>query len=384
MAMTSTSPQERLSRELWGADDVSKAPPQDEGWREHAILQRGEAFVVVPTAPWRVAAASLLRWTDAEPFAAKLGRLAGWTGMRTGLAQQALRRRMWIRTGGPDSLHHHLSSAIGPTSVHLSASFGPPRPNQKPVVRVFDDQGDTVGFAKIGWNRTTTELIRHEASFLGGLDGLRPQRLRIPELIASGRWRSRTVAVISPLLGELHFRQPEPPGPDVIQEVAALSDVYVAPLGASAYRRRLGTAENVAKALGAIDDRWADVRLPFGRWHGDWAPWNMSSSTSGLVVWDWERTAPDTPIGFDPLHYEMQRRLVNDDSRPLDSLIEALAACADPMQRLGVPARSLGVVATLYVAELSVRFADALGEPNSRVGWLDGLLGESIRHFASR
>ena len=64
-----------------------------------------------------------------------------------------------------------------------------------------------------------------------------------------------------------------------------------------------------------------ETELGFGRWHGDWSPWNMGRAGGRMQVWDWEQSAVGVPLGFDAVHFLLQR-LFRDEASP------DAAACA--------------------------------------------------------
>ena len=89
------------------------------------------------------------------------------------------------------------------------------------------------------------------------------------------------------------------------------------PLATASYwrqlRDRLTAVDESAErdALLAHWTRWraraGDMSLAMGSWHGDWTPWNMASTSAGLLLWDWERFTEGVPLGFDALHYRLQQ-----------------------------------------------------------------------------
>lgn len=377
----------RLETELWGPSQIVTEKPDGAGWEPHAVVSRSGALVLLPLQRAAVTAGAALRWTDSASATTVVSQLAAWVGLRSGLAKPLLRNRIWIRTGQSGSLHELLATRLDVDEVHLACAFGPPRPNQKPVIRVLDGGGTTVGFAKVGWNDLTTRLVTHEAAFLQSRDATRHRRVRIPRVVAVESWNDRTVAVLTTALGSVNWRRRRP-SIDTLREVVGMAPNYTTSLADSPYRARLDGQvapddARLCEALGAVDARWAGTRLEFGRWHGDWAPWNMSATGTMLVVWDWERTAPDTPVGLDSIHYEFQRRVAREDHAPAAALRDAVAAATPQLEALGVPAEDIPMLACLYAIEMSVRFQWAGTEPPSQVGWLDGLLEATVRHFAA-
>jgi len=187
--------------------------------------------------------------------------------------------------------------------------------------------------------------------------GLRPGQLTaaMTELTAVGGRRRGPLAG-SGYLGRLRSRLAgAPAGPD---------------------RDALGEALDVLAAAGP--------ELSFGAWHGDWTGWNMASTAGGLLVWDWERFAPGVPVGFDPLHYQLQSDVVRRRRPPAEAArgcVRDAAACLAPF---GVPAGQARLVAVLYLAELSARYlADRQAEAGARLGrpgtWLIPAIEEAVK-----
>ena len=93
-------------------------------------------------------------------------------------------------------------------------------------------------------------------------------------------------------------------------ELAEQAGTPSGPVGDSSYLARLrhrvdtevateGRAV-LSRALHHMDVHRADIALGFGRWHGDWAPWNMGWRGDRLQVWDWERSCTDVPARLRP------------------------------------------------------------------------------------
>ncbi len=383
-------PIRRLTDELWRDDEIaSTTPDPGAGWDDHAIVESGETMVLVPLQPRRSAAAAFLRWTDAMSPRDTARRIAAWGGVRVGVDGPLFTRTVAIRTGGDEpTLHDHLAAALGQSSVAVSGTFGPPRPNQKPVLRVFDPRGKTVAFAKVGWNDLTRDLVVHEAEFLASPGAGATKKLVLPRTLSVLTWRDRLVALSEPLLGRPRLRNARPPGADVLAEVAALADTYITTIAESQHLRRCLAASagmpDTANVIQTIAERWGSVRLPYGRWHGDWTPWNMSTEHGRLIVWDWERTAADTPVGFDALHHTFQRRLGESCEPPITEFVDSVMATAPTLRLLGVGADAVPALACLYILELELRFGGPDHAPEQDVPWMHGLLTETVRHFIGR
>lgn len=377
---------ERLETELWHPGAVRESQgTAAEGWEQHVVLDRGGALMVLPASSLPASAAAMARWSNAMSAAAVASRTAAMLGLRTGLAMVALRDRVDVRVtaapGEPPTLHEHLAAGLGVDRVVVACTFGPPRPNQKPVVQVMTPDGKTLAFAKVGWNPLTARLVAHEAGFLGGPEPNRTTMMRLPKLLDLSSWQDRQIATLAAVLGRPRLRRPEAPGVPVLRSLLALGTPHDGLISESPYRAELArrtTSPELRSALQTIDERWGNERLPFGRWHGDWTPWNMRSDKDGLVVWDWERTAPDAPAGFDALHYAFQSSL-GGDAAPVDLLLAAIATQTPTLEALGVAPSAIPAVAALYVVELAVRFEGKDQRPSDGVAWMEGLVPESLR-----
>jgi hypothetical protein len=389
----------RLSAELWPKEDIAPAPAAGgaaAGFARHAVLATGGTLTIVPIADRAAAAGSMVRWTDATTWRESAMRAAGWVGLRTGLAAPLVRRLVDVRVhsagGSPPTLHEYLAAAVGVPRVVLSAAFGSPRPNQKPIVRIHAGDGATLGFAKVGWNELTTTLVEREAAFLTSAARRRLRRIRVPEVLHRGTWRDRHIVVAAPLAGPPRWREPQPPGAAVLEEVAALDPILVAPVARSPYGRtvdrRLDALGADAAAAGrdavaAIEDRWGALELRWGHWHGDWVPWNMRTTRDGVIVWDWERTAGGVPVGFDALHHHFHSRLDAARGGSVAALVMAVRDAGPALAALGVRTDAVPAVAALYALEMHLRFGGGDGGAPG-VTWLEGLLAGALRYFAVR
>lgn len=235
-------------------------------------------------------------------------------------------------------------------------------PNAKPTLQLFDASGTPRAYAKLGWSDATREMIRTETDALIELDG-RLETLIVPRLLGKGSWGDTTYSVASPLPEGLRRWTREPlAAPQVNLEVARSAAVTESTLAASSYRRRLlrdldTTARGAPEAshvLGAWLNRLEQDRTPltFGRWHGDWVPWNLGQLRSRPAAWDWEHSAADAPIGFDLLHWHCHQKLASTD---LPAAVAVIDKVSGQLAAFGVPPESQGLVVSLYLLEIFVR-----------------------------
>jgi hypothetical protein len=177
--------------------------------------------------------------------------------------------------------------------------------------------------------------------------------------------------------------------------VATVAGLHDSRLDRSAYWARLSaridelkdarTRETLARAGEVLVDRAGDMVLAFGAWHGDWSPWNMASTKSALLVWDWERFSSDVPLGFDAAHYSLQTAIARRSTSPSAAVEGCLDAAPDTLSRVGVAAEHAEVVGLLYLMELAARYAaDDQQGIGARLGvledWLLPVLSDRVVH----
>jgi hypothetical protein len=343
---------------------------------EVAVLtHRDGSELVLPLENNAVAAAPLIRITGASTRWDRARRRLLWAGVRSGIARPLLRPRTTVPSRHADekgpSLHEYLESALSERELSISAAFGPGRINQKPVVRVMRKDGRTLAFAKVGWSELTAQLVRHEARFLAETTKSPIPGVCTPELLHLGVWGRFHVAVYSaelatnkPRLTPEVFRavteylpsETSAPGPDPVRMGSPESQ------DASWYEFVLGGCDEWAR-------RWGGIPLEIGRWHGDWTPWNSGGTgESPVILWDWERTEPDAPVGFDPLNYYLQPSLL----ARRDSVGEALDAAGEVMHAIGVPTEHQRAVTWWYALAVISRHSRA-GSRGTSQTILEGL-----------
>jgi hypothetical protein len=350
--MTEAGPHRRLWPDAGGQGD--------DGAAVAVLTHQDGSELVLPLDNNAVAAAPLIRITGASTRWDRARRRLVWAGVRTGAVRPLLRPRTTVPLRRDDrsalSLHEYLETALSERNLSISVSFGPMRTNQKPVVRVMRRDGDTVAFAKVGWTDLTAELVRHEARFLAETSKSPIPGVRTPQLLHVGEWRGSQVAVFSP---ELASR-----GPRMTPEVFRAVSDYVTPESPAVTSDPVPSydaetlappwSEVVAEACVEWVRRWGGVALEVGRWHGDWTPWNTGgTSSSPVILWDWERTEPNAPVGFDPLNYSLQPTLV----RRRENMGHAIEAAGADMDAIGVPKGHQAPIIWWYTLEVIARHA---------------------------
>src|SRR4029077_5763938 len=191
------------------------------------------------------------------------------------------------------------------------------------------------------------DLVRAEAASLAWLDRTGLDGISVPRGLHHGQWHGRDVLARSALPFWRRRRVLTPAQLSAamgtvakvggLQPGARASDAYLRQL-----RERLAAADQGAErtalleALDALAATGGCAGLTFGAWHGDWSPWNMASTTGGLLVWDWERFAIGVPVGFDALHYWLQSEVGPQHRDPLAAATDVLEHAAPLLAPFGI------------------------------------------------
>jgi hypothetical protein len=278
-------------------------------------------------------------------------------------------------------LANWLGELVG-SPVRVGVLLGPPRPNAKPVLQVFDEQGRTRAFVKVGHNRTTRALVAHEGVSLAKVAAANLQQLAAPKVLGQREWSGLRMLALEPL-GSPTRRHGDGAPLEAMRQLAGAFGTRVGPLHSSSYLHRLRTSvsalrathtADLAEALTTIDSSQPDARLEFGSWHGDWSHWNMAVTNDRTELWDWERFDTDVPLGFDALHYRVQQ--LWSVGTPAS---DAIAALVDERDRLlenfGVAHSVRRTVLVLYLVEIATRYAtdtetQEVAIPPRRLSWV--------------
>jgi hypothetical protein len=371
------------------------------GWRrtEFVVLpNEARAALLLPRRPRR-AAADALRYYKASATGPRRLMFRGLAlSARAGVADVLPHRIVILTAGtGPDTdVAAYLNAALG-RDVTVSLRIGPPRANRKPVLQLLAADGGLLGFAKIGVDDLTRDLVRAEAAALALLGAARLDRLQVPRLMHHGQWLGHEVLVQGGLSGS---------GPATnwtqlsaaMAELARVRDISVLPLARSPYwlglQSRLAgcpqrhLAASVLQALGSLEPAAAATTLAFGSWHGDWTPWNMTTLRGRVMVWDWERFQTGVPVGYDAIHYRLQHAVSRGGVTAQAAAEAALAGAAEALAPFGIEAAAAPFVAALYLAEIAIRYLhDGQAEAGARLGdvgnWLLPVLLRHARELGS-
>jgi hypothetical protein len=348
--------------------------------------------LLVPLAAKRTAGAALRQYNSAMGRPARVARAMAGLAMAIGAGQAAFRHRLHVfvaanatpESVGESVLTGHLREALGRADLHAAVSLGPARPNRKPVIHLITGRGRSWGYVKVGWNDLTRGLVREEATALRPFVARPPRSFSVPRLIHAGPWSELELLVVTPLPSRLWGGgRPEELPVTATREVALGGGIERRRLGHSSYwreaRRRMADLAvtgpaSVRSRVEATADRLASLHgereLAFGRWHGDWAPWNMARYGRRLFIWDWERSGGPVPVGFDVLHFAFQVAIHVRGLPPTAAAEHARGRSALALASLDVAPDALEVLLPLYLVELFLRLHDARVRGGVTEDWL--------------
>ncbi|HWL99377.1 MAG TPA: hypothetical protein VNP20_18695 [Nocardioidaceae bacterium] len=236
-------------------------------------------------------------------------------------------------------------------------------PTTKPILRLFDRRGRSLGFAKVGWSTATRRVVGNEVEVLLGLRG-RLQHLQVPSVLGSGELGGNTYLVTTPAPSPMRvWSRPPQACAWLLTDVARSGGLTVETLSASRFRARilaeLDAAQAGAPTLVDLLRTWllsapGTVDLEFGRWHGDWTRWNVVEADGAALAWDWEFSEPSVPVGFDLMHWHFQQSLAHPQGS-LDAAVHSVYAAAPVLAAVGVHPARRRLVASLYLIEILTR-----------------------------
>jgi hypothetical protein len=374
--------QVQLTRSGRGSSDSGAGPPRpaSESTSELIVVPgHAEPRLLLPPRR-RAAAAAVRHYGEPGSRTSSLRKWATWLSVASNTGPSLFRDRLRIDAPGDSpTIASYLRHALG-RDLCLSMYVSDARANRKPVLQLLSPEGEAMGFAKIGIDPLTRQLVRAERDALAQLATVRLRNLAVPRVLHHGSWNGLEVLVLTPLPVMMR-RRAVPHGQllDAMAEVAAVAGVTQQAVAAAGHWQRL--VERLASApdgqqraglqsaLGLMRDRGGAATLSYGAWHGDWSPWNMASTRGTLLVWDWERFCVGVPLGFDALHNWLRTEVWRNHRDPSGAARHLVSHATNLLRPFGVGAPEARLTAMLYLAELAVRdLADRQEDAGARLG----------------
>ncbi len=363
-AGTTTDSNPALQQLLVHSDDRPR-PTADRRVVAELLALRGPAGdFVVPAGrdAWR----PLLAYNRLRPARVRIARAGLALAIASGLGRVVGEHRTLTARPGDRVLLDYLATALGQPRLVFAGTDRPCREFVTPVLQLFTVDGRCVGFAKIGWDPVTQRMIDDEADALRRVRAAAPKAVRVPEVLWHGYWQGLAVMVTAPMPTDIRRlpRRARVPVEPLVEIAAVDGPVAPTPLGTSEYLRDatetgfaaatvgrrdvLRRAERIAADFGALD-------LTFGRWHGDWVPWNLGRSSDTLFAWDWAYSARAVPLGFDAMHFTAIPAEVLGGASRAEAATHAAEVSEPALRVLGLDDDQVRAVAELHRLELELR-----------------------------
>jgi len=289
----------------------------------------------------------------------------------------------------------HLSDILE-EQVHVALYVGPQRAVQKPIFQVIDHRGHTVAFAKLGTRELTKRLIRHEVESLETLRRLPLSTIATPRVLAHTTWHDAELIVQSAVLPGRRSGDHQQTLTDATNELASCIGACQTNWDTSAYRSRLwtrilstpreGLTAALRSAMMLLDAALGSQPVDMGAWHGDWAPWNMTSQHGKIIAWDWEHFEVGVPKGLDAVHYDIATLLVDDGVTPVQAFHEAADERHEGLLSTVTKPSSRAVLIMQYAIEIATRYMhdgeDLVG--GTRLSRLETWLPQVLSEFSAR
>jgi hypothetical protein len=356
---------------MWVVDALSDGNVNGAGDEYVLIPGAKRPRALLPANRARIGAQALRQYSNATRLKTRTGAELLALALRSGLPWVAPTLRLpgtLAQTPTLGSLAALLAEVTGVDHPVLTVSLGASRPQAKPVIQVLAPDGRLIAHAKVGWNQVTKPLVVNEHHMLAHVHRASPRTFRVPSILFAGDWNGRKLLVVRHGGSRSWFRPVDLRIPGAAtRELSRLDDQPPTPLLRTRFWHQLddrvtrvagaggGLSEALTTASSRIVDRYAESTLSLGVTHGDWAPWNMASLGSELLVWDWERASERGPLGMDALFFLLQTDIWIRGQEPLSSF-EKLRRTAGPLLRaLGLRAQDPSVLIALLALEMAVR-----------------------------
>jgi len=215
-----------------------------------------------------------------------------------------------------DCVFQTLRKVFGRDDLCFAVSLGTPGPHRKPVIQVLTPEGEVLGYAKVGWNEATRELVKHEAEVLKRL-GKEELPFRVPEILYANESSGRNLCLQSPPPkdGRPAPRRWTREYAEVLCALASLGVRYK-PLEQTAFWQQIVSRVHevrslywrrvLEQAMERVRRDWKDKEVPLHPAHGDFAPWNTLQADGRLYLYDWEYALEEAPAGYDLIHFVVQ------------------------------------------------------------------------------
>jgi hypothetical protein len=383
-------------------DEVVVAGSPPPGYRSvlafRALPNARHPYLLMPLDSRAAAAGSVHHIGNPLKRSMRLAETALSLSFQLGVGQRMLNQQLHVcvpldAPHDAPTLIDRARDLVGRPDLTAAVILGRDRPNRKPVLKLLSPDGEPVAFAKVGWNEVSRSLVRHEAEVLTELDTpqRRPSSFQVPRIIGFDQGAEVDLLLVTPVPQATGLRGGPPSDVPMraTREVAVGAGVTWDALAESKYwssvRRRIEIAErdpsnpvraDHSRAFEQLERAYGSRDIPFGSWHGDWTPWNMTRVDGSLFVWDWERAEGPVPIGLDLVHFDFDVRVKIHGQSPAHAIDGSLLELGPRLETLGLPSGLTHLLVSLHLLEMTLRFQQARAQG---VDVADSIYGPALR-----
>lgn len=280
-------------------------------------LPNGQTFLI-SLKSHRSAEKALLLYPAQNPIA-KMSKYLFRMGLSTGLGQPYLKKIGLKETNDKDNFKNRLKSIFNRQDIQVSFFIARPGPYRKPLLQITSNEGEILGYGKIGWNSITNDLVQNEQKNLKALGKMRLAYWTFPNVLYGETIAgNNSFLITSPLdlsntgkhlVSERHL--------DALAEIFS-KDMYYDAFSDSHFYKQITKRylwlngivpanQNIVldKAIRFLEEQFGQRELPWGRRVGDFTPWNVSfdPNTNKFNMVDLEFGEENSLVGWDLLHY---------------------------------------------------------------------------------
>jgi len=256
---------------------------------------------------------------------AVLGALAGMGVKGPGLARVRLEE-------GEDSVFATLREVFKRDDLCFAVSLGTPGPHRKPVIQVLTPEGEVLGYAKVGWNGATRELVENDARMSRAISEMNFPWLCVPEIIHFSQRGCRAILVTAPLEGLQTAKWGDEVQEKFSKAMAMIADqtrrdmMFLNTPFWKELNDRLSVLSShlpyyqfkvLSHGLTVLKARLGNLKLPWVLRLGDTTRWNMAfdKQNGKLKILDLEYAKEDWLAGWDLFRFFMNDFSVIPQSR---------------------------------------------------------------------
>ena len=263
-----------------------------------------------------------------------------------------------------------LRDVFGERDLHISISLGTPGPHRKPVLQVATSGGEILGYAKVGWNEITKELVINDAVMNEKIRRMNFKDLYVPQIIHFSKSDGCTILITSPIK-ELHTTKWDNNVKNKFIKIMALiadktrhevifrdtqfwEEINERFINLSGYLPEY-QYRTIANSLNVIEIRLGKLELPWVLRLGDTTRWNMGLDrrSGSLILIDLEYAKEEWLVGWDLFRFFM------DDITPIPE-----CKISEYFQKIGVDIKILNSLQLAFWVDLFTEWVLAWEKAN--------------------